>query len=175
MKRNSLETKKIALNGILGALAVICVLLAAILPTNKISLFALSSFFVAVSILETGARAGWIFYAATSLLALIVVPDKLGVIPYAVFFGLYGIIKFYIEKLDKIIVEYILKYVYFNACVAVAVLTVKELFMHDIVISDKIPWWLLILALEVVFFIYDYVYTLFIHYYRDRLKPKLKL
>ena len=173
MKGNSPDTKKIALNGILGALAVICLLLATVLPTNRLSFYALSSFFIAVSIIESGARSGWIFYFATSLLSVIVVPDKLGIVPYAIFFGLYGLVKYYIEKLDKIIFEYILKFVFFNISAGIAVLTVSRLLEFEL--SMKLPWWLLVIALEIVFFIYDIVYTLFINYYREKLKPRLKL
>ncbi len=173
MKSNSLDTKKIALNGILGALAVICLLLATILPTNRLSFYALSSFFIAISIIESGARAGWGFYLASCLLALIIVPDKLGIVPYAIFFGPYGLVKYYIEKLDKIIIEYILKFIYFNISAGIAVLAVSRLFGFEM--SLKLPWWLLIIALEIVFFIYDIVYTLIINYYREKLKPRLKL
>ncbi len=173
MSERSGKTKKIALNGILGAVAVICLLLAVLMPTGRISFYALSSFFVAVSIIESGARAGWLFYVATSLLALIIVPDKLGIVPYAIFFGLYGIIKFYIEKLDRIVLEYILKFAFFNVCMGIAIWAVRDLL--GFAVSSKLPWWLLIIALEIVFFVYDYVYTLFVGYYRDKLRPKLKL
>lgn len=173
MKDNSTNTKKIALNGILGALAVICLLLATILPINRLSFYALSSFFMAVVIIENGIKAGWLFYAATSLLSLIIVPEKLGLVPYVIFFGIYGLVKFYIEKLDKLTIEYILKFVYFNICVGIALLSVSKLF--DFSLTTEMPWWLLVIALEIVFFIYDFVYTLFINYYREKLKPRLKL
>ena len=172
MRPDTIRTKRIALNGILGALAVICLVLAAILPTNRLSLYALSSFFVAVSIIESGVKAGWIFYAATCLLALIVVPNKLGIIPYVIFFGMYGIVKYYIEKLDKIIIEYILKFIYFNICIGIAALTVREFFGFSLAL--ELPWWLFIIALQIVFFLYDFVYTLFINFYRGKLRPKLK-
>lgn len=173
MSSNTLKTKRIALSGILGALAVICLLLATILPTNRLSLYALSSFFVAIVILESRVKAGWIFYGATSLLAFIIVPDKLGIIPYLVFFGLYGIIKFYIEKLNRLFIEYSLKFLYFNICLGIGVLTVSEVFGFGL--NVKLPWWLLIIVLEIVFFVYDFVYTLFINYYKDKLRPKLKI
>lgn len=172
MRNNSFNTKKTALNGILGALAVVSLLLAAIIPTNTFSFYALSSFFVSVVVVENGIRAGWLFYAATSLLSLIVVPEKLALVPYVVFFGIYGIVKYYIEKLNKLALEYVLKFAYFNLCAAIAVLTVSHLFNNGLVL--KLPWWLLVIALEIVFFVYDYVYTLFISYYRDKLKPRLK-
>lgn len=173
MGERSGKTKKIALNGILGAIAAICLLLASIMPTSRISLYALSSFFVSVVIIESGAGAGWLFYAATSLLSFIIIPNKLGIVPYALFFGTYGIIKFYIERLDSIVLEYILKFVFFNACLAAAYWAVRDLF--GFAVTSKLPWWVLIIALEVVFFIYDYVYTLFVGYYRERLRQKLRL
>ena len=54
-------------------------------------------FFIAASIMESGIRAGWLFYAAASLAGFIVVPEKLALVPYIVF-GFYGIAKYYIEK-----------------------------------------------------------------------------
>lgn len=170
MKSNSLNSKKIALNGILGALAVVSLLLAAVVPTNTLSFYALSSFFISVVIVENGIRAGWLFFAATSLLSLIVVPDKLTLVPYVIFFGVYGIVKYYIERLNKLAPEYILKFIYFNLCAGLAVATVSRLFNNAFI--SGLPWWLLVIALEIVFFLYDYVYTLFIGYYRDKLRTR---
>ncbi|HOQ06244.1 MAG TPA: hypothetical protein PK127_00515 [Clostridiales bacterium] len=169
--RRSLRTEIIALNGVLGALAVICLLLADVLPTSKISLYALSSFFVSIAIIEGGIRAGWIFYAATAILGSIIVPDKISIVPYALFFGVYGIIKFYIEKLNRIVIEYVLKVVFFNACAAIIILAAKSLFEAGL--TSRFPWVALVIAGEIIFLVYDFVYTLFINYYRDRLRAKI--
>jgi Na+/phosphate symporter len=173
MKGNSLNAKKVALTGILGALTVICVLFAAILPTNRLSLYAVSSFFISAVIIESGLKTGWLFFGATSLLSLIVVPEKIGVVPYVIFFGVYGLVKFYIEKLKKLPAEVALKLLYFNVCLAIALILLRQLFSYALTV--KIPWWLIIVLLEIVFFIYDVVYTLFINYYREKLKPKLRI
>lgn len=170
--RKPFGTKNIALNGVLGALAVICLLLADVLPTSKISLYALSSFFVSVVITEGGIRAGWVFYAATALLGFIIVPDKISIVPYALFFGGYGIIKFYIEKLDRIVIEYILKLIFFNACAGIMLFAAGSLLDAGPVIAFS--WWWLVIAGEIIFLVYDIVYTLFINYYRNKLRAKLK-
>jgi hypothetical protein len=167
-----LKAKTIALGGILGALAVICLLLADILPASKISLYALSSFFISVIIIEMGVRAGWIFYAATSLLGFVVVPDRISILPYVLFFGAYGIIKFYIEKLDRIVIEYILKLIFFNACAGIMLFAAGSLLDAGPVIAFS--WWWLVIAGEIIFLVYDIVYTLFINYYRNKLRAKLK-
>lgn len=172
MSKYTAKTKLIALNGILGALAVICLLLATVMPTGRISLYALSSFFISVSIMESGIKAGWLFYAATSLVGLIIVPEKLALVPYVVFFGFYGIAKHYIEKIGRIIIEYIIKYMYFNACLGAAFLTAREFIGAA---EAKLPWWILAVVFEIVFFLYDFVFTLFINYYNEKLRPKLKI
>ncbi len=169
----SKKTFKIALSGILGALAVICLFFATVLPTSRLSFYALSSFFISIVVIEAGIKAGWLFYIATTLLSVILVPDKLEIIPYAVFFGVYGAIKYHIEKINKLLLEYILKFAYFNLCLAAAVLFIRQVFMESIKI--QLPWLVIIAALEVVFLIYDVVYTMFIAYYRDRLRKKLRM
>lgn len=171
--KKGFNSRKAALGGILLAMAVITLYLEAVMPVNKLSLYALSSFFVALMIVESGVKAGWTFYMASCLLAFIIVPDKIALLPYVLFFGLYGIVKFYIEKLRKLILEYLLKFVCFNLSLGAAVLFIRE-YIANIVKID-FPWWALVIALEIVFFIYDYVYTLFIQYYNQKLAGILKL
>jgi len=92
---------------------------------------------------------------------------------YIIFFGIYAIVKYYIEKLNNLAVEYVLKYVYFNAVLIISYVAVKFIFIRSL--NLKYPWIVIILALEVAFLIFDYVYTLFIQYYRTKLKSILKI
>ena len=57
---------------------------------------AVSSLYTAVLIMETRVKGGGLFLSP-SILALLLVPNKAAVLPY-LFFRLYGIVKFYIEK-----------------------------------------------------------------------------
>lgn len=170
---NAFRTKRITVSGILLALVVIVLYFESIMPTNRLALYALSSFFVSVIIIEFGIKSGWLFYAASAIMALIIIPDKIGLTPYMIFFGIYGIIKFYIEKLDKLPYEYVLKMLFFNACMVTAIILVKEIFIESVKIN--FPWWIVILLFEFVFVIYDYVYSLFIQYYKNRVKKILGL
>lgn len=174
MKQNYVSnTRKLAFGGIFAALVVIILLIESLVPTSKLSLYVVSSFFTAILIMEFGIGTGWVFYVATSILTVIVIPDKLGVVPYLFFFGLYGNIKYHIEKIRSLVPEYILKLVFFNACLAAAWFIARELLLENMDI--KLPWWVLLIGLEVVFVIYDYVYTLFIRYYNTRLKKILRI
>lgn len=171
MDNKFLDAKRVSINGIFAALAVILLFFATVLPTSRISLFVLSSFFVSVIILEYGVLNGWTFYIVSSLVAFIVVPSKHELFPYAVFFGLYGIIKFYIEKIDGIVLEYVLKIAFFNVSLTSAVIFVKEFFFEAVRVD--FPWLVVILILQVVFVIYDYVYTLFIQWYKNKIRKLL--
>lgn len=169
---SSKKVKSISLSGILLAFAVICVFLAATLPTSKLSLYAISSLFIGVIIIEFGTKAGWTFYFASSILSVVLVP-RLEVIPFVVFFGIYGLIKLYTERIHSRIAEYAIKLVYFNICIALGLLFLKELVLDGMNLTA--PVYMIAAVLEVVYLVYDYVYTLFIRFYASRLKPKLKI
>ena len=169
---NNNRVKGIALGGILAAFAVICVFLASILPTSVLTLYAVSSLFISVIIIEFGTKAGWTFYLVSSILSAVLVP-RLEVVPFVVFFGIYGLIKFYTEKMQSRILEYILKLVYFNICLLLGLFFLKEIILVGVTISA--PIYIVAGLLELVFVLYDYVYTLFIRFYASKLKPKLKL
>ncbi len=171
--KNTISTKQLGISGILLALTVLTLAAATFVPTNRLSLYALSSFYISIIIMEYGIKSGWVFYLASCLTALILVPGKLGLIPYVMFFGIYGIAKYYIEKLGKITLEYILKLLFFNLFAVTAVFFLKQFLPQ--VFEVGFPFWLVLLGLEVVFVIYDYVYSLFIQYYINKLKRILKI
>ncbi len=168
----SVQSKVIVLSGIFLALTVIILYVESIAPTGRLSLYALSSVFVSILIVESGIKPGWLFYLSSSLVSFIIVPDKLALVPYIVFFGLYGIVKYYAERQKYIWLEYTIKFLYFNLCVVLAYFIIKNLF--TIQMKFNLHWWLIIIALQIFFFLYDYVYSLIIQYYRKRLRRILK-
>lgn len=168
-RRNS-SAKSIAISGIFLALTIITLYAESIMPTGKLSLYCLSSFFVSFIIVELGVNAGWLFYIASSLLSFIIIPDKLALMPYFVFFGNYAVIKCYTERTRFRVIEYILKLVFFNLCLILAVYLAKVVFLQTIEV--KPPWILVVLGLQIVFVLYDYIFTLVINYYGRRIRSK---
>ncbi len=169
---NATRAKKITLSGILLGFTVICVFLASVLPTSRLSLYAVSSLFTSIIIIEFGLKAGWTFYAASAVLSAILIP-RLEVLPYIVFFGVYGLLKLYFERLQSRVLEYILKLVFFNICLLLGFIFLKEFIMVGIKLAA--PVYIVAALMEIVFLVYDYVYTLFIRFYSSTLKPKLKI
>ena len=72
---------KIALGGICLALTVIFLFGGSIVPGIELTLFAISSLFTAVMILETGVKGGVLLYAGAVLLGFAIIPNKLAMIP----------------------------------------------------------------------------------------------
>lgn len=93
--------------------------------------------------------------------------NKIHWIIYVLTFGIYGLIKFIIEQDRPIYIEYILKLSYANITLVVLYFIVRQF----IFIPQK---WYLVILFEIVFLVYDYVYSLFIDYYNEKLNKYFK-
>jgi len=168
----NLDTKKIATGGVLLALSIATLFGATFVPGVELTLYALSSVYVAIIILEFTPNTGWLFYFATVMLAFFLIPNKVGMIPYTIFFGIYAMMKYYIENFKKISqpIEVILKLVFCNLMFVLGFLFFGTVFTGAIHIPDiALP--IILIAAQVFFLVYDYILTLVIGFYLKR-RPK---
>jgi hypothetical protein len=163
------RTQNIATGGICLAGSVLSLFLASIVPGAELTLYAVSSLFVAVMIIEAGMRGGWMMYSGTILLCFILIPNKLALIPYIFFFGLYGIIKFYAEQNKHPAIQLAVKASVFLAVFGVGYLFFRELFFGNIQLPD-FPLPILALAGLAFLFLYYFIFTQIVHLYRKRIK-----
>ena len=168
MNRNS-RTFKITLGGICLALAVIFMFAATFVPGVELTLFAISSLFTAVVIIETGNPKSFLMFAGASILGLVLIPNKVAIIPYVVLFGYYPILKFYIEKIKSGIMQVVCKTIYFAAVLSLGLLAFKSVIAQSINLPDY-PVALLIVAGTLVMLLYDFVLTFLINWYIRRFK-----
>ncbi len=165
------DTYKIALGGICLALTVAFMFGGSIVPGVEMTLYAISSVFIAIMIIETGIKGGIGLYVAAVLLGLLIVPNKLGILPYACLFGLYGLVKYYIEKIRNPIGQVTLKVMFFGAAVTAGLTAFQGMLLGNIELPD-FPLAVLIIAGILFLLLYDLIYTLLIRIYRDRFKRK---
>ncbi len=163
----SMKTRTVALGGILLALSVATLFLASYVPGIELTIYAISSIYTAIMIIETNSKGGGIFYVASCILALLSVPNKAAVLPYLFFFGIYGIAKYFIEKVGKQPVEICLKLLFFNISIGSGILLFKTMFLSNFDLPDYANT-LLILGGQLLFLLYDYIFTLLIAYYKRR-------
>ena len=161
------KTYVLALGGVFLAASVVCLVLASVVPGVELTLYAVSSIFVAVMVLESGIGAGVLLYAGTLLLGLAIVPSKLALVPYAVFFGLYAFIKYYGEKPRNPVVQLAAKGAFFLVVLTGATLAFGSLVSPALGL-EELPWPLLFGGGLVFFYLYDYILTLLISLYRRR-------
>ena len=103
------RTRALAVGGILLAVLIALLYLKTIIPIMDISFYVLISFFSGIMIIESNHKYSWIFYLASVVLSFIIPINKLAFLLYYSYFGVFGIIKYYIEKIKSKIGGHILK------------------------------------------------------------------
>lgn len=111
------ETKKLTLSAILCALSVAVLSLGAFIETLDLSLTALTSLVIAFLYIEVGAPYTWLSWLVTSLLCFLLFPAKPVWAEYLLIFGVYPILKGYIERLPRPL-WLVLKLAFFAASVS---------------------------------------------------------
>ena len=162
-----LKSKDVAYLGVLLGLNQLFIILSSVIETNTIFLFSVAALLVGIVIVEFGGKSGAIFYIASCILGFFLTFNKVELITYIIFFGLYSLVKYILEiKIDNKYILYGAKLVYFNAALIAMYFTVR------LFTPLKLKWWM-ILAGQVLFIVYDYAFTIFITAYIKNIKPKI--
>lgn len=166
---STFSTKTISLCGIFLVFTLLFLFLAGSITNIQMISYCLSSIFVIVILEESNLRAGIAFYVASSLLALLVLPNKLAIVPYILFFGHYGIWYYWYSKAKNKYLVRAVNYLVANISIFTIYFTCKELF-----VSLRIPSFILFIPLvEVFIFLFDYMYGRCLYYYRRDVKSKI--
>jgi len=166
------HTRKLTLTGILSAIAVLALILESIAPTGRLGFYVLAAFVLSVILLECGIRFAWAGYIVTSVAGFIVVPEKLNVIPYIAFFGIYTVLKYHIESIRIVWLEILLKLAVFNLFLWPAWSLTKTFLPETFTTGWGVP--VAGVVLQILFLFYDYLFTLWIRYYFERIAPKVR-
>lgn len=163
-----LKAKDLALGGILVALTLVTLFISLIIPINTFAILTISSCFVPIAIMRCNIKTGVFVYIASSIIGLLFIPLDI-MIPFVLYFGIYGLIKFYIEKLKNMPLEIILKLVFSNIMLIIGYLLFIKLVAP---INVKFPMWILFILAQVAFIIFDYALTLIITFYISKFHKK---
>lgn len=172
-------TKKFTLSSIMTALALVCLFGSAYLPTGRIALLAITSMCILVTVSQCGTRYGWMQYTATSILALLLIPFKFQVLLFIALLGYYPMVKLYIEKIEKLSLEWIVKILFFTTLLIIAYFVVKYILVQHIsfgAVFDVIMTHLLLVVIiaEVVFVVYDYLLSFFAKFYNENIRDRIR-
>ncbi len=166
------NTTRLTLTAMFTALAVITLFVASILPAGKLGAYAISSLFIAGLASEDEVGFSALQFIATSLLGLLIIPNKIAVLPFVLFFGHYGLGKYLLEKhISNNVLCWIFKLIYFNICIFATYFLAKAVLFSTAELA--LPIWGLVLGAEAVYVIYDIVFSGLIHFYYNRIRKRL--
>ncbi|MGI6737594.1 MAG: hypothetical protein ACOX41_09910 [Anaerovoracaceae bacterium] len=182
---NHKRTYNLALGGICTGAATAALCLASVVPGVELTLYAISSVFLYLVACEAGLRAGLIACGATALLGFLLMPGKLGILPFLVLFGLYPVLKPAFEKLGPAAdpahpyrdalrpVRLLPKLLYFVILAVVCFGLFRGLFLAEIQLPRFGHAGLAVYAL-VMFLLYDIILTGILCFYQQRIRPALQ-
>nr|WP_302598393.1 hypothetical protein [uncultured Cellulosilyticum sp.] len=175
MKANALT-----LGGILVALSVVLLYLSTFIPTNTLVLLTLVSFMPPIALMEKGLKTALLVYICTTLSSLLFIPLNITLL-YLLFFGIYGIIKGLIERINKPFLEIVLKLLFFNSIFLISVFLLSSLLGINVLnslmthltyfktkpLNSNTRFLILFGIVQPIFLIYDYALTLLVGHYDE--------
>ena len=166
------NTKKIALASILSTLGVIVLLLGSIFTMLDLTMVAIASLLVVMAVIELGGWYPYLVWLVTGTLSALLLPSKFAAILYIIFGGIYPILKSMFERLH-FVVSWILKLSYFNSMLTLLIFLCNFVFkLPDTELSYN---WLVYLACNGVFVLYDIAASEMIMLYLVKIRKMLGL
>lgn len=171
-----MTTKQLVTGAMLSALTLIILYLTFLLPTNTLSLLTLASAIGPIALIRANVKTSLLVYIVSSVLCLVLMPPNISTL-YILFFGIYGLLKYFIEKLNHLALEWLLKLAFFNSVFYIGfnVITMfisPHAFDGLVVLFNKfipnVPYGdllILIVLGQIAFIIYDYALSLLIDTY----------
>ncbi len=168
------QTKKLTMSAMIVALSTLFLVLGAFIDVLDLSACALASVLVAFVYIEIGRPYHFLVWLATSLATFLLFSGSTVWILYLSVFGIYPILKAYIEKLPRWS-WLILKLLYINAVLTVLAFLFELIFKIPLIAHDNLLVKIgLYILLNVAFVLYDIFMTVMVRFYFDRIRNRIK-
>ena len=156
------------------ALSTAIMLLGAVIEVLDLSVCAIASLLVVFIYLEIGSYYPWLVWICTSLATALIYPGTVIWVEYALIFGLYPLIKAYIERLPRWL-WLIVKLVYINAVIW-GIFCVCELLLGIPFFDEgnNIITVITYVLSNVAFLAYDFFIVVMVRFYLEKLRPRFK-
>ena len=180
-----MKAKDIALGGILVALTTMVLYSTSILAISTLVILTIASSLIPVCIIRSNIKTSIFVYISSSLIAFFLVKINIAFL-YFIFFGVYGIIKYFIERIRKEKIEIVLKLIVFNTAFIIGFIIMQNILGINLIsglevlisrffdISSKtIASIILWIVAQPIFLIYDYAMTMIITFYMERIHKNI--
>lgn len=153
------------------ALTLLAVTIANITPVLRITMYFISSVFIMGIMVERMSVAAIISFLVVLFLGFLIVPNKTGMLPYLFFFGHYAIFKYFVDGGRQGALSVVKKLVYFNIGAALIYFQTGGWMTEQF--PFPVPWWGLVIAGELIFLLYDWLFTKVTQWYYGSVRNKL--
>ena len=180
-----MKAKDIALGGILVALTTMVLYSTSILPISTLVILTIASSLIPVCIIRSNIKTSIFVYISSSLIAFFLVKINIAFL-YFIFFGVYGIIKYFIERIRKEKIEIVLKLIVFNTAFIIGFIIMQNILGINLILglevlisrffdisSKTIASIILWIVAQPIFLIYDYAMTMIITFYMERIHKNI--
>lgn len=169
------NSKVIAYSGVATALSVVMLFLGSIFWVLGYTMPLVASLVMIILLDSISQKSALLTFVSTSIISFILLNDKECVLLYILFFGYYPLIRDKINDIKPKFLSYLLKFITFNA--AMVLTQVLCVYVFGIPFDDMLGKWgivLFVLCLNLVFVVFDKLYTLLLRLYRIKLKKKVE-
>lgn len=169
------NSKIIAYSGVATALSVVMLFLGSIFWVLGYTMPLVASLVMIILLDSISQKSALFTFISTSIISFILLNDKECVLLYILFFGYYPLIRDKINDIKPKFLSYLLKFITFNA--AMVLTQVLCVYVFGIPFDDMLGKWgivLFVLCLNLVFVVFDKLYTLLLKLYRIKLKKKVE-
>lgn len=169
------NSKVIAYSGVATALSVVMLFLGSIFWVLGYTMPLVASLVMIILLDSISQKSALLTFISTSIISFILLNDKECVLLYILFFGYYPLIRDKINDIKSKFLSYLLKFITFNA--AMVLTQVLCVYVFGIPFDDMLGKWgivLFVLCLNLVFVVFDKLYTLLLRLYRIKLKKKVE-
>lgn len=169
------NSKVIAYSGVATALSVVMLFLGSIFSVLGYTMPLVASLVMIILLDSISQKSALLTFISTSIISFVLLNDKECVLLYVLFFGYYPLIRDKINDIKPKSLSYLLKFITFNA--AMVLTQVLCVYVFGIPFDDMLGKWgivLFVLCLNLVFVVFDKLYTLLLRLYRIKLKKKVE-
>ena len=169
------QTKYLTVSAMLCALGVILLSLGSLVEVLDITTAVLASLLCVYAVIEMGGAYPWLIWIVTSILALLLLPQKTPALFYALLAGFYPILKEKIEKLSRPI-AWVLKLTVLHLSLGLIGLGVW-VFFPSVLDMGGTKWMLVALYLASIlcFVLYDVALSRMITFYLFKLRNRFRI
>lgn len=170
------NVNKLTFCAVIAALAVVFMLLS-YFPYLTYAIPALSGLFVMITVIEIGAKWAVLSYATAAAVLLISPADIESKTLFICFFGFYPILKAVVEKIRKPAIEWIIKFVIFNAVIVLLYFIFTKFIgfsLEEFAFLGKYGAVIFLALLNLTFGVYDIAISRVSTFYMFRLHSKIK-